>query len=291
MSKADEVTQEQVQQANEAEAARWQPDFNEEDLKIPYKRKVEEAPVQTEEVVEDESDDLTDNEIESVLTVDDPGEFKPGDYSFEVMLADGKSVKVTTPEEAEKLADDADNFETPKQLLQFISKSQKMQRNLERDKEKFDAQKEKFDEQSEEQESRQETVDTFEAEFLYLADKGNIPKLSKTLMAADWSDPEIAKDKDVQVYSQIMDYLVKENKVRAKAGIKPMTSILDAFTGWQLDSGRQKEADDKKEAGEARKAAGGRVAGVSASQQGSFAPKGIAVGNPNVFKRGQAIWD
>lgn len=298
MSKADEtvaLTEEQIKQANEAEAANWQGDFDAEDLKIPYTREVEpkpEEPKATEEVAENEDENLEVREVpDSVVTVNDPGEYKPADYSFEVTLADGKSVTVNSPEEAEKIADDADNFETPKQLLQFIRKSQRMENSLDRDKEKYEAQKEKFDEQSAEEKSRQETVNTFESEFLYLAGKGLIPKLSKELMSADWADPEVSKDKDVKVYAGIMDYLVKENAVRAKAGVKPMTSILDAFTGWQLDSEQKTQADEKKAAGEARKAAGSRVAGVSATQQGSFAPKGIAVGNPNVFKRGQAIWD
>ncbi len=58
----------------------------------------------------------------------------------------------------------------------------------------------------------------------------------------------------------------------------------------QLETSSQKKKEETKAAGEARKAAGARVAGSSPAQQGSYVPKGIAVGNPNVFKRSEAIW-
>jgi hypothetical protein len=55
-----------------------------------------------------------------LVTVQDPGEYTPADYSFEVTLKDGKTVKVASAEEADKIAEDPDNFETPAQLSQFL---------------------------------------------------------------------------------------------------------------------------------------------------------------------------
>lgn len=304
MSKADEPatpTEDQVKAANAAEEAKWQGDFPEENLTIPYKREDDSAktePKATEEPKDDVPEDeeaptetVTYTDPEPVVTVADPGEYKPADYSFEVTLKDGKSVKVSTPEEAEKIADDPENFETPKQLMDFINKQNKMNTKLDKDKSEYDKNKAEFDTQTETEESRQANIESFTAEFKYLADKGLMPKIPKEFMDADWQDPEVAKQPGVKEQIELLDYMVKENEARMKAKVKPLTSIVDAYNAWQLDTGRQKQEEEHKAAGEARREAGARVAGVSPSQQGSSVPKGIAVGNPNVMKRGAAVWD
>src|ERR1700741_82746 len=138
-------TEEQVKAHNEAEEARWQGDYKEEDLAVPYKRedaKDDKKPGDKPDGTQgDDGGDKPDDkpgdseEVEQysepapVITVEDTGEYKPADYSFEVTLKDGKTVKVSTTEEAEKLADNPDNFETPKQLMDFINKQNKMARN------------------------------------------------------------------------------------------------------------------------------------------------------------------
>ncbi len=287
-------TEAEVKEANEIEDSKWSDDFPEEQLKVPSKsEEVKPEPKATEAPKEDEpgEEPAEYEDPEPVVTVDDPGDYKPKDFSFEVTLADGKTKTVKTIEDAEILADDPDNFETPKQLLDFIRKSQKMENKLEKDRETWEAQKTEFETQSQEEGERLETVNNYASEFDYLAQKGLIPKLSHALQNADWRDPEVAKNKDIKIYNDILDYLVKENQVRDRAKVKRLTSIVDAFNAWQLDSGRQKKEEATKAAGEARKAAGAKVAGVSPSQQGSYVPKGIAVGNPNVFKRDQAVWD
>lgn len=284
----EQPTEEQVQAANAAEEAKWEDDFEQEDLTVPTKTEDdEEQPEDTQEVVEDEEFE----DPEPAVTTQDPGDFKPGDYSFKVTLASGKKVTIKTPEEAEEIGEDPDNFETPKQLMNFITKSQKMINGIDKDREKYEADKTEHDKQVATETERMETVNTFSAEFEYLADKGLLPKLSRDLQNSDWSDPEIAKNEDVQAYTEVLDYLVKENEVRTKAGIKPLNSVVDAFNAMQADTKRTKATNEKKAAGEQRKAAGARVAGVSPSQQGSYVPKGIAVGNPNIFKRSEAIWD
>lgn len=295
-------TEDQVKEANAAEEAKWQGDFPEENLTIPYKReddaKGDDKPKDTEEPKNDAPKDeeeatqaATYSDPEPLVTVDDPGEFKPADYSFEVTLKDGKSVKVSTPEEAEKLADDPENFETPKQLMDFINKQNKMNTKLDKDRSDYDKQKAEFDSQSDAEASRQTNIANFTAEFQYLTTKGLMPKIPKEYMDADWSDPEIAKQPGVKEQIELLDYMVKENETRQKAKVQPLTSIVDAYNAWQLDTGRQKRETEAKEAGEARKAAGAKVAGVSPSSQGAYVPKGIAVGNPNVLKRGAAVWD
>jgi len=309
----DALSEEQVKAANEAEMKKWEGDFDPASLEVPYSReeskddkKSEEEDPKTDKGDED-GQEIDDAEVETddeytepapVLTVEDPGEFTPGDYSFEVTLKDGKTHKVSTPEEADKLAEDPENFETPKQLLDFIRRSQKMENQLDKDKEKWEAQKKTFDEQTEVAEQRQETVENMVSEFKYLVGKGLMPKIDKQYLDADWSDPEVAKQPGVKEQMELLNYMVRENEVRAKAKVRLLTSVVDAYNAWQqdperkkADEERQKAEDDKRAAGEARRVAGARVAGVSASNQTPYAPKGVAVGRVINFGTDPSVWD
>jgi hypothetical protein len=302
------ATEEQIKSHNEAEEARWQGDYNEEDLAVPYKREEEsKKDDENDKSSKDKQDNKEDiespvveeySEPEPIITAQDPGDYKPADYSFEVTLKDGKTIKVTTPEEAENLADDPDNFETPKQLMDFINKQNKMRTNLDRDYEKWESQKKTFTEQLETETQRRETIDNFVGEFQYLVSKGKLPAVSKEYIDADWSDPKVAEQPGVKEQIAILNYMEKENVIRAKAKVKSLTSVVDAYNAWKEDETEQERATKAKEAeeakiaaGEARKVASSRVAGVSPSNQGTYIPKGIAVGNPHIFDRGAAQWD
>lgn len=287
-------TEEQVKTANEQEFKKWEGDFDPKTLEVPYsndeveedeKVKEEEKPADPKE----EAETTSYEEPAPVVTVDDPGEFKPADYSFSVEIK-GKSYKVETMEQAEELAEEHADDLTAKQLFALVSKGSRIEIKQERDKEKWETQKNTYDEQSQTVVQRQEIVDAMTGEFEYLVGKGLLPEIDKQYLDADWSDPEVAKQPGVKEQNDLLNYMVKENTARAKAKVKPITSIVDAFNAWQLDSDRKKEDANKVAAGEARKVAGARVAGVSASNQAPYVPKGIAVGNPNVFRRNQNVW-
>lgn len=308
-------TEEQVKAHNEAEEAKWQGDYKEEDLTIPYKREdKQDVSNKSESSSSDDSksDDKSDDEsasdqntpdIEysepvSAITIEDPGEYKPADYSFEVTLKDGKTLKISTPDEADKLSEDPDNFETPKQLLDFIKKSTQMQNKLDKDYEKWEKDHNIFTEQLETETQRRETIENYVGEFQYLVGKGKLPAVAKEYLDADWTDPKVADQPGVREQIAILNYMEKENDLRIKAKVKPITSIIDAYNAWREDEGERKKvekikADEEahRAAGEARKSASSRIAGVSPAQQGSYVPKGIAVGNPHVFDRGAAQWD
>lgn len=287
-------TEEQVKAANEAEMKKWEGDFDPETLKIPYSRDDTAAKKEEDKKPEDEDQQEvveTYDEPTPVVTVEDPGEYTAEDYSFEVTLKDGKTHKVSTPDEADKLAEDPENFETPKQLMDFLTKSNKMQRNLDRDYDKWEGQKKEFDKQTSTQAERQQTVQSLVSGFEYLVSKGFLPKVEDKDAKADWSDPEVAKRAGVKEQIELINYMTKENAAREKAGVPILGSALDAYNAFQLDSGRKQEEEQHRIAGETRRAAGSRVAGVSASNQAPYVPKGIAVGNPNVFKRSQNIWN
>lgn len=287
-------TEEHIKTANEVEMKKWEGDFDPESLKIPYKREenTEEQhdDVDTdEEEVEQQAEEYTDPE--PVITTDDPGEYTPADYSFEVTLKDGKTVKVSTPEDADKIADDPDNFETPKQLMDFITKSNKMQRSLDRDYDRWKSQKDEFDKQQSVENERQQTVQSLVSGFEYLVSKGLLPKVDPKDAQADWSDPEVAKRPGVKEQIELINYMTKENAARQKAGVPILGSALDAYNAFQLDKNHKQATEQHRAEGEARKAAGARVSGVSASNQAPYVPKGIAVGRPNIFKRSQSVWE
>lgn len=301
--KVETPTEEQVKQANEAELKKWEGDFDPEDLKIPYSRdEVKDGKKDTTEEDKEEPKEKETAEIEEaetteeyaepepVITVEDPGEYVPQDYSFSIDIK-GKTYKVESLEQAENLAEEHAEDLNAKQLFSLVSKGSKIDIKQERDKEKWEADKKKFEEQSQEATQRQETIETLASEFKYLEDKGLVPKVADEYRDADWTNPEVAKQPGVKEQIALLNYMTKENEKRAKAGVKPMTSILDVHNAWLLDQERKDQKKADKEAGEARKAAGARVAGVSPSQVGTTVPKGISVGNPNVFKRNQAIWD
>lgn len=312
-------TEEEVKAANKAEDAKWQGDFKEEDLTVPYSRDEEEDDDTNGDKGAGSADDKSDKskvdeggkskddgsvegepedederfeEPAPVVTIADPGEYKAPDVSFKVEIKDGdksKTVTIKTPEDAERIAENPDYFENPKQLMDFINKQSKMNNALDRSKEKYDDQKAKFDEQSEVETERQGYVDHIEKEIAYLIGKKELPAIPADLKEADWDDPEVAKREEIKLHRLLISRIQKERDTRVKAGLSPFVSALDV---WK-DIKNEKKAKDTetKAAGDSRKAAGARVAGVSASDQTPYVPKGIAVGNPNVFKRGQAAWD
>lgn len=225
--------------------------------------------------------------IETSIT--DPGEFTPGDYSFEVTLPDGKILKINTPEEADEFADNDENFETAKQLKDFLSKAQKMEIRLDRDKTDYDDKKSKWDAQQTTNTERAAVVDNVAKGIDYLVSKGFIPAASDELKEKNWSDPEVAKQPGVKEQTELINYMVKENDVRIKAGLPPMTSIIDAYNAQQLDLSKTQAADEAKKAGQARKAAGARIAGTTPAPV-SDVPRGIAVGRVNAFKNPADMW-
>ncbi len=316
MSKADETVEptkdEQVKTANEIEAAKWEPDFKDEDLVIPYSRDdntTEEAEDETtEEDKETKNADKPDPvpppaptpepESEDFEPVDDPGDYKPADYSFDIEIA-GKSYKVDTAERAAELAEELAEELEPKQLVSLMTKSAQITIKEERDKDDWQKHKDAFDNQSAEIKDAEETINNRVKEITYLVGNGFLPKITdpavKQRWETDpnaWSDAEFIKSDGVREQVELLQYMIDESKRRTDAGLPPLDSLLDAFNAMENDPKRRKEEEEHKEAGEQRKAAGARVAGTSPAQPaGYYVPKGIAVGDPNALKRGSSIWD
>lgn len=240
----------------------------------------------SEELVGDEEEPETPEvtEPEDFVTVQNPGEFVAKDYSFEVQLADGKTVKIKSSEDADDLLDriDADpekvNFATTKQALNFQRKTLELEQNSKRDKDTHDRQKEEYDNQLANETQRSEATKRIASELEYLVSKGDLPKIANKYKNADWADKEVAGQPGVKEALEVLTYMSKENASRKKLGLQPLASALDAFNAMQLDSRRTKDVETNQRRAEARKAAGSRIAGGSPAPVGVTVPKGIAVG-------------
>jgi hypothetical protein len=234
------------------------------------------------------------DEPEPVVTAEDPGEYQPQDYSFEVTVYDdedknGKSVKIKSVDDWDELLDKDANFGTSSALLKAQRLATKMESNQERDRAAWEEKKKTYDAQVGTQAEREEATNRIAAEINYLVAKGKLPKVSAELANADWRDHEVAKQPGVKEQIELIDYMTKENAARKKAGIQPLTSAIDAYNGLMLEQREKKANDVKTQAAEARKTAGARVAGTSPAPI-SNAPKGIAVGRGGSLRDMNSGW-
>lgn len=208
--------------------------------------------------------------------LEDPGEYAPADYSFEIEV-EGKKVTITTPEQAESVMDEnADKFTAP-ELLKIIRQTSKMESKLESDKAEYDKKKTEFDEKTAENTAQQESINNIASEITYLVSKGKLPKVDPQYLNADWTDKEVAEQPGIKEQVALLNYMRDENAAREKAGLKPISSAIDAWNAWQLEEKNSDESEANKQAAAARKAAGARISGSSPNPV-NIAPKGIAVG-------------
>lgn len=259
-------------------------------------RKAEE----TEEEIEQENNDDEGQVVEEysdpepIVTVEDPGEYTPKDYSFEVTIYDeegknGKPVKIKSVEEFEDLLEKDSNFGSPSALLKAQRQATKMESNSDRDKDNWQEKRDKFDSQVESVQAQQEQINNIAAEITYLVGKGKLPEVAKKYSNADWSDPETAKQPGVKEQVELLNYMRKENDTRVKAGLKPLTSVIDAYNSMQLEQRDKRAGDVKQRASEVRKEAGARVAGNSPAPV-TNAPKGVAVGRGGSLRDLDSGW-
>lgn len=212
-----------------------------------------------------------------IVQVPDPGEFKPQDYSFNITIK-GKPVKVASTEQAEELASDAENFDTPAQLLAFMRATQKMENGVENDKATWERSKAAYDQQQEASQAQAQQLQTIAAELNYLTQRGDLPPIADTYKNhPNWRDPLVVVQPGVRETVALLDYMAAENDRRAKAGLTSRVSVLDAYNGWKIEEAKSKASKDKDTAGKQRKAASARVAGTSAAPVANV-PKGISVG-------------
>lgn len=244
--------------------------------------------VKDEEIDEDDKDKDKDEIIEEVevpeptFNVQDPGEYEPKDYSFDVTTYDKegnnpRTVKVKSVEEWDKLLGDDANFGSAQALMKAERLATKMDSGQERDKADWDKQKKAYDTERTEFEEREGNLDNLVNEMDYLVGRGDMPKIPAKY-AGDWTSADAKKNSAVKEQQALISYMDKENRARTKAGLKPETSLVSAYKAYKLDNLEKEEALEQEQSAQFRKQAGARVAGTSPSATTTQAPKGIAVG-------------
>lgn len=217
-------------------------------------------------------------EPEQPKAVDDPGEFKPGDYSFDVELADGSKIHVEKPEDIDKLPQDAD-FGTPANLLKVQGAYTRMINGLENDRRAHDESQKAYQTQQEAAAEQQKFIDTAERELAYLETQGLIPAIPVVHQAAtDWTAEGVKDQPGIKERLAIVAYMGKENAARDAAGLPRMTSMLEAHNAMQLSQMRAERQEAAKKAAETRKARGAMVGGSAPGHQ-SNVPEGMMVGS------------
>lgn len=194
----------------------------------------------------------------------DPGEFQPkGDYSFEVTTKDGKTVKISTPEEAEKFADRIDSEDdllSARQFVQFNRNFSKMDRSIEKEESDYKTEKEQFDTQTAAQEVRDEQIQQWNNGLNYLQAKGKLPEIAKGVdVPGGWEkNPD---DPGVKARMDIFKWMEVENKAREAAGIDEITNVVDAFGLMQAEQESTAADTERKAETKARQKKGSMVGG------------------------------
>lgn len=220
-----------------------------------------------------------------VVEIEDPGEFKPQDYSFEVVTFDEdgkkpKTVKVTSIEQWDELLEGEANLGSSAAVGKAFRAAQKMDANLERDRAAHESAVKEYEAAVESSQVRTQRNDNIFNEMNYLIGKGDLPKLTvEERDNLDWDDGDVVKaHPNIKPHKELLNYMRRENGTRDKAGLAPLSSVLDAFNAMQLDTRRKADTEKETKVAEARKQAGARVASGSPGPTSAVSPKGIAVG-------------
>lgn len=251
-----------------------------------------EANVLEQEVEEPKKDEPVENEEpetveqhDDVVYLEDPGEFTPKDYSFDVTVYDEdgkkpKTVKIKSVEDWDNLLDIDPNMGSAASLMKAQRLVTKMESSSDRDQAEWQQSKDEYDKAAAEQQLSEATTNTWANEIAYLEENGSLPKVPAKFKDVSWvganADKAALANEAVKAQIDLLDYMKKENTKRRKLGLSDLGPEA-AFNAQQRTAGEKKAAETKKAAGEARKESGARIAGSSPNPV-TVAPKGIAVG-------------
>ncbi len=222
--------------------------------------------------------------------LDDPGDFTPSDYSFEVVTydqegANPRSHRVKSLEDWDDLLDSAPNFGTGAAMLKAERAAQRMDRGIENDRREYERQKVEYDEAVKAQEESNRATMQWQNELDYLVAQGDLPPMPAEyhVSRADWKKPDVARQPAVKAQMELLAYFRTTNAARTKAGLAPMTSLLDAYQGMENQKLKTANAATRQQASDNKKAAAAKVSG-SAPRPATAAPKGIAIGRIGALK-------
>lgn len=239
----------------------------------------------TEETENDETvEEVEEVEQEAEIQVNDPGEYIPNDYSFDVTIYDaegknGKTVTIKSIEQWDDLINTEPNFGNAGAVLKAQRLATKMETGLERDLAEYNKAKKAYDQEVEAVQAREARLNDIVNGMQYLEDKGYVLKVPNKYRN-NWDTEEAKQNDAVKQQRSIINFWNKENAERAKNNLPPIPNILDAFNAWDVDNRRKQQARQEVQNRNARKAAGARVASPSAGVN-TTAPSNISVGRVN----------
>ncbi len=237
--------------------------------------------------------DTTDTKVQTPEVVyeevADPGEFTPGDYSFEVTVfdAEGKNpkvTKITSLDQWDNLLESDPNLGNSAAVARAFRAQTKMERGHEDDQKVWEKAKQEYDQAVETSQARDAQTVQWQNELDYLVSKNELPPMPKEfhVATANWSDPAVAKQPAVKAQMELLEYFKTENAARIKAKLTPMSSLLDAYQGFARQQEKTQTQSDREANAQARKNAGAKVA-ASAPRPATTAPKGISIGRTGLL--------
>lgn len=210
--------------------------------------------------------------------VTDPGDFKPNDHSYEVTLTDGKTRKVTTPEEADALAEELDanpELVNAKLLLELSRKSVTMEQGIAADKQKYDADKQTFEADSTSRENIARTAQQIESGVKFLETKGLIPPVDPKLDTEEngklWQT-SLKDETGIKERMELMAYMAENNKARAEVGLEPTFDAVGAYHQMKAEQAVTSANNADKKDAETRKKKGAMIGSQAAYTQSNVAP-------------------
>lgn len=271
---------EEIEAASKAAAGGDQDDGEDTSKDDDEAAPVTETPDEPEQIVEDEP-----------VGIEDPGEYQPADYSFDVVTYDDegkkpKTVHITSVDQWDELLEADPNFGSTSSLMKAMRASNRMERGLEEDQKDWEARKAQYDEAVSLQEEYQGNVQSVANEMNYLATKGELPVLTQGEQNMSWyksgtltPDPKVLQDHpNVKAWVDLVLYMRRESANRTKAGLPPLKSAIDAFNAMQLDSRVKQDQQRAGRAAQVRKENGARVSSPGTTPVSAIAPAGIKVG-------------
>jgi len=222
---------------------------------------------------------------------EDPGDPPAEDQTVEVTTfgEDGKGMQThQVKNRKEWLAlirateESGRNFSSTAQMLEAHAKVEDMESDRRNTKAEYDKKAEAFKTYQETQDQLQQELDAWQREMDFLVAEKALPKLTKAQQQLDWNVPANRKDPAIKAHYDLIQFMRTENDKRVQAGIKPLSSLVDAWEKLETQNLKLQKSKDKVAGVQARKKASSRVMGAS-SNPPMGKVKGEMVGSPGLF--------
>lgn len=198
--------------------------------------------------------------------LEDPGEFVPnkdGQYSFDITLADGSKYRIEKPEDIDKLPPTPE-FATIQDHAKFNAAYTNMVTGINADMRAYTDSKKEYDNQKSSEDDLEQYISGIEGGMVYLEKTGKLPALpAQYTDVSQWEKPEVAQQPGVKERLELINYITKENAVRAPLGL-PRVTVLEAYAELRNKQLEEQSTQRTQKQNEVRKQRGAMVGGASA---------------------------